>query len=126
MPVPIPRSFEEDSRSQSATEWLDSYFNEMLGIEKIGNFTVIATPRNQQILQLMELFSLKYDPISRKMKYKVRIIVRGCLEKNSIALTFAPVTVASTIRLIIAVAGIHGLIVYQLDVKNAFLYGRRT
>nr|GEZ53369.1 hypothetical protein [Tanacetum cinerariifolium] len=58
-------------------------------------------------------------------KFKARLVIQGFRQKSMIDSfdTYAPVTRISTIRLLIAMASIHNLIIHQMDVKTAFLNG---
>ncbi|GKC91188.1 zinc finger, CCHC-type containing protein, partial [Tanacetum coccineum] len=58
-------------------------------------------------------------------KFKARLVIQGFKQKSGIDYfdTYAPVACISTIRLLIAMASIHNLIIHQMDVKTAFLNG---
>ncbi|GJU43881.1 zinc finger, CCHC-type containing protein [Tanacetum coccineum] len=58
-------------------------------------------------------------------KFKARLVIQGFKQKSRIDYfdTYAPVARISTIRLLIAIASIHNLIIHQMDVKIAFLNG---
>ncbi|GJZ24137.1 zinc finger, CCHC-type containing protein [Tanacetum coccineum] len=58
-------------------------------------------------------------------KFKARLVIQGFKQKSRIDYfdTYAPVARISTIRLLIAMASIHNLIIHQMDVKTAFLNG---
>ncbi|GJS91287.1 zinc finger, CCHC-type containing protein [Tanacetum coccineum] len=58
-------------------------------------------------------------------KFKARLVIQGFKQKSGIDYfdTYAPVARISTIRLLIAMASIHSLIIHQMDVKTAFLNG---
>ena len=58
-------------------------------------------------------------------KFKARLVIQGFKQKSGIDYfdTYAPVARISTIRLLIALASIHNLIIHQMDVKTAFLNG---
>ncbi|GJS87150.1 zinc finger, CCHC-type containing protein [Tanacetum coccineum] len=58
-------------------------------------------------------------------KFKARLVIQGFRQKSWIYYfdTYAPVARISTIRLLIAMASIHNLIIHQMDVKTAFLNG---
>ncbi|GJZ85618.1 zinc finger, CCHC-type containing protein [Tanacetum coccineum] len=58
-------------------------------------------------------------------KFKERLVIQGFKQKSGIDYfdTYATVTRISTIRLLIAIASIHNLIIHQMDVKTAFLNG---
>ncbi|GKE29903.1 zinc finger, CCHC-type containing protein, partial [Tanacetum coccineum] len=56
-------------------------------------------------------------------KFKARLVIQGFKQKPGIYYfdTYAPVARISTIRLLIAMASIHNLIIHQMDAKTAFL-----
>ncbi|GJW09641.1 zinc finger, CCHC-type containing protein [Tanacetum coccineum] len=56
-------------------------------------------------------------------KFKARLVIQGFKQKSRIDYfdTYAPVACISTIRLLIAMALIHNMIIHQMDVKTAFL-----
>ncbi|GJT63596.1 zinc finger, CCHC-type containing protein [Tanacetum coccineum] len=58
-------------------------------------------------------------------KFKARLVIQGFKQKSGIDYfdTYAPVARISTIRLLIAMASIHNLIIHQMDVKITFLNG---
>ncbi|GJW86535.1 zinc finger, CCHC-type containing protein [Tanacetum coccineum] len=58
-------------------------------------------------------------------KFKARLVIQSFRQKSGIDYfdTYDPVTRISTIRLLIALASSHNLIIRQMDVKTAFLNG---
>nr|KAJ0208948.1 hypothetical protein LSAT_V11C400218260 [Lactuca sativa] len=56
-------------------------------------------------------------------KYKARLVIQGFRQKEGIDFfdTYAHVARISTIRLLLALAAIHNLVIHQMDVKTAFL-----
>ncbi|GJZ98830.1 zinc finger, CCHC-type containing protein [Tanacetum coccineum] len=58
-------------------------------------------------------------------KFKARLVIQGFRQNSRIDYfdAYAPVAHISTIRLLIAMASIHNLIIHQMDVKTAFLNG---
>ncbi|GJT32283.1 zinc finger, CCHC-type containing protein [Tanacetum coccineum] len=58
-------------------------------------------------------------------KFKARLVIQGFRQKEGIDYfdTYAPVARISTIRLLIALAATHNLVIHQMDVKTAFLNG---
>ncbi|GJW37639.1 zinc finger, CCHC-type containing protein [Tanacetum coccineum] len=66
---------------------------------------------------------LKVDGTIEKLK--ARLVIQGFKQKLGIDYfdTYAPVAHINTIRLLIAMASIHNLIIHQMDVKTAFLNG---
>ncbi|GJW59677.1 zinc finger, CCHC-type containing protein [Tanacetum coccineum] len=58
-------------------------------------------------------------------KFKVRLVIQDFRQKSGIDYfdTYALVARINTIRLLIAMASIHNVIIYQMDVKTTFLNG---
>ena len=56
-------------------------------------------------------------------RYKARLVIKGFTQKFGVDFfyTYSPVTKIATIRTLFALASSHNLIVYQMDVKTAFL-----
>nr|GEX28247.1 zinc finger, CCHC-type [Tanacetum cinerariifolium] len=58
-------------------------------------------------------------------KFKARLVIQGFRQKEGINYfdTYAPVARITTIRLLLALAAIHNLVIHQMDVKTTFLNG---
>ncbi|GKB92703.1 zinc finger, CCHC-type containing protein [Tanacetum coccineum] len=58
-------------------------------------------------------------------KFKARLVIQGFRQKERIDYfdTYAPVARITTIRLLLALAAIHNLVIHQMDVKTTFLNG---
>nr|GEV21868.1 hypothetical protein [Tanacetum cinerariifolium] len=58
-------------------------------------------------------------------KFKARLVIQGFRQKEGIDHfdTYAPIARITTIRLLLALAAIHNLVIHQMDVKTAFLNG---
>ncbi|GJY24719.1 zinc finger, CCHC-type containing protein [Tanacetum coccineum] len=58
-------------------------------------------------------------------KFKARLVIQGFRQKEGIDYfdTYALVARITTIRLLLALAAIHNLVIHQMDVKKAFLNG---
>nr|GEZ39361.1 hypothetical protein [Tanacetum cinerariifolium] len=76
-------------------------------------------------------YRLQMD-LKRKMKvdgtvakFKARLVIQGFRQKEGIDYfdTYAPFSRITTIRLLLALAAIHNLVIHQMDVKIAFLNG---
>jgi hypothetical protein len=61
----------------------------------------------------------------RWKKYKARLVAKGYTQKKDLDYfdTYSPVARMTSIRVLIAIASIHNLVVHQMDVKTAFLNG---
>ncbi|GJT10875.1 zinc finger, CCHC-type containing protein [Tanacetum coccineum] len=58
-------------------------------------------------------------------KKYTRLVIQGFRQKEGIDyfVTYAPVARITTIRLLLALAAIHNIVIYQIDVKTTFLNG---
>ncbi|GKF25354.1 zinc finger, CCHC-type containing protein, partial [Tanacetum coccineum] len=58
-------------------------------------------------------------------KFKARLVIQGFRQKEGIDYfdTYAPVARITTIRLLLALAALHNLVIHQIDVKTTFLNG---
>ena len=58
-------------------------------------------------------------------KYKARLVIKGYRQREGLDYfdTYSPVTRINSIRMILAIAALHNLKVYQMDVKTAFPNG---
>ncbi|GJX62807.1 zinc finger, CCHC-type containing protein [Tanacetum coccineum] len=63
--------------------------------------------------------------IERIDKFKARLVIQGFRQKEGIDYfdTYASVARITTIRLLLALAAIHNLVIHQMDVKTTFLNG---
>nr|GEX37789.1 hypothetical protein [Tanacetum cinerariifolium] len=101
---------------------------------------LVEGTRDKTLSQREYCFIIEEDPrtlrckwiLKRKMKvdgsidkYKARLVIQGFRQKEGIGFfdTYDPVARISTIRLLLALAAIHDLVIHQMDVKNAFLNG---
>ncbi|GJU14144.1 putative ribonuclease H-like domain-containing protein [Tanacetum coccineum] len=72
-----------------------------------------------------ELLQNKRDERGMVVRNKARLVAQGYTQEEGIDYdeVFAPVARIEAIRLFLAFASFMGFIVYQMDVKSAFLYG---
>ncbi|GKC79933.1 retrovirus-related pol polyprotein from transposon TNT 1-94 [Tanacetum coccineum] len=71
------------------------------------------------------IYKVKLDELGGVLKNKVRLVARGYLQEEGIDFkeSFALVVQLEAICLFIAFDAHMNMIVYQMDVKTAFLYG---
>ncbi|GJS52079.1 retrovirus-related pol polyprotein from transposon TNT 1-94 [Tanacetum coccineum] len=77
------------------------------------------------IITLNWIFKVKLDELGGILKNKSRLLARGYHQVEGIDFeeSFAPVARLEAIRIFIAYAAYMNMIVYQMDVKTAFLHG---
>jgi hypothetical protein len=71
------------------------------------------------------IFKKKLKPDGVVDKYKARLVAKGFTQKKGEDDfdTYTPVARLITIRVVIALAASHDLLIYQIDVKTTFLNG---
>ncbi|GKA71337.1 zinc finger, CCHC-type containing protein [Tanacetum coccineum] len=120
-----PKTFDEAMKSQDVAFWKEAINDEMDSI--MGNNTWVLTdlPLGCRPLGCKWIFKRKLKVNGTVEKFKTRLVIQGFKQKSGIDYfdTYAPVARISTIRLLIALALIHSLIIHQMDVKTAFLNG---
>jgi hypothetical protein len=77
------------------------------------------------IIALKWIFKVKLDEHGDVLKNKARLVAKGYNQQEGIDFeeSFAPVACIEAIRIFLANAASSNMIVYQLDVKTAFLNG---
>ncbi|GJW99296.1 zinc finger, CCHC-type containing protein [Tanacetum coccineum] len=120
-----PKTFDEAMKSQDVAFWKEAINNEMDSI--MGNNTWVLTdlPPGCRPLGCKWIFKRKLKVDGTIEKFKARLVTHGFKQKSGIDYfnTYAPVARISTIRLLIAMASIHSLIIHQMDMKTTFLNG---
>nr|GFD01652.1 hypothetical protein [Tanacetum cinerariifolium] len=85
----------------------------------------VPAPDNISPLTLKWLFKNKHDEEQTVNRNKSRLVVRGYRQEEGIDFeeSFAPVARMEDIRIFLAYAAHKSFIVFQMDVKTAFLHG---
>ncbi|WVY96922.1 hypothetical protein V8G54_029073 [Vigna mungo] len=112
-------------RSQDATFWKEAINDEMESILGNNTWILVDLPPKCKPIGCKWIFKRKMKADGTIDKFKARLVAQGFRQKPGIDYfdTYAPVATISTIRLLIALAAIHKLVIHQMDVKVAFLNG---
>nr|GEX09696.1 retrovirus-related Pol polyprotein from transposon TNT 1-94 [Tanacetum cinerariifolium] len=106
---------------------------ECFNCHKRGHFSrKCRAPKNQDsrnrepTRRTMPVFRNKKDERGIVIKNKARLVAQGYTQEEGIDYdeVFAPVARIKAIRLFLAYASFKDFVVYQMDVKSAFLYGK--
>ncbi|GKD14612.1 zinc finger, CCHC-type containing protein [Tanacetum coccineum] len=119
------KTFDEAMKSQDVAFWKEAINDEMDSIMGNNTWVLVDLPPSLKPLGCKWIFKRKLKVDGTIGKFKARLVIQGFKQKSGIDYfdTYAPVTRISTIRLLIAMASIHNLIIHQMDVKTAFLNG---
>ncbi|GJR43588.1 putative ribonuclease H-like domain-containing protein [Tanacetum coccineum] len=87
--------------------------------------TLVDLPNGKRAIGTKWVFRNKKDERGIVIRNKARLVAQGYTQEEGIDYdeVFAPVARIEAIRLFLAYASFMGFIVYQMDVKSAFLYG---
>ncbi|GJS79356.1 retrovirus-related pol polyprotein from transposon TNT 1-94 [Tanacetum coccineum] len=105
--------------------WIESMQEELLQFKRLDVWVLVPPPDNIKPLTLKWLFKNKHDEENTVIRNKTRLVVRGYRQEEGIDFeeSFAPVARMEAIRIFLAYAAHKSFIVFQMDVKTAFLHG---
>ncbi|GJZ94027.1 zinc finger, CCHC-type containing protein [Tanacetum coccineum] len=120
-----PRTYSEAMASRDAGFWKEAIQDEMDSIMHNNTWKLADLPPGCKPLGSKWIFKRKMKVDGSIDKYKARLVIQGFRQKEGIDFfdTYAPVARITTIRLLLALAAIHNLVIHQMDVKTAFLNG---
>jgi hypothetical protein len=99
--------------------------------DELNNFTrnqvwvLVERPMNKNVIGTKWVYRNKQDEHGIVVKNKARLLAKGYSQVESLDYgeTFAPVAHLEAIRILLAYASSHKMILFQMDVKSAFLNG---
>nr|ABF94958.1 retrotransposon protein, putative, Ty1-copia subclass [Oryza sativa Japonica Group] len=120
-----PRTIEETYSSPDADYWKEAVHSEMDSMMSNGTWEVVERPYGCKPVGCKWVFKKKLRPDGTIEKYKARLVAKGYTQKEGEDFfdTYSPVARLITIRVLLALAASHDLLVHQMDVKTAFLNG---
>ncbi|GJV84096.1 zinc finger, CCHC-type containing protein [Tanacetum coccineum] len=120
-----PKTFDEAMKSQDVAFWKELINYEINSIMGNNTWLLADLPQGCKPLSCKWIFKRKLKVDGTIETFKARLLILGFKQKSEIDYfnTYALVACISTIRLLIAMASIHNLVIHQMDVKTAFLNG---
>ncbi|GJW38671.1 putative ribonuclease H-like domain-containing protein [Tanacetum coccineum] len=105
--------------------WIESMQDELLQFKRLDVWVLVPPSDNIKPLTLKWLFKNKHDEENTVIRNKTRLVVRGYRQEEGIDFeeSFAPVARMEAIRIFLAYVAHKSFIVFQMDVKTAFLHG---
>ncbi|GKA14556.1 putative ribonuclease H-like domain-containing protein [Tanacetum coccineum] len=88
-------------------------------------WTLVELPYGKRAISIKWVYRNKKDDRGIVVRNKARLVAQGYTQEEGIDYdeVFAPVARIEAIRLFLAYASFMNFIIYQMDVKSAFLYG---
>lgn len=98
---------------------------EMLAIERNDTWELIDAPKDKNVIRLKWVFRTKYNVDGSIQKHKAQLVAKGYPQQQGIDFheSFSPIARFEIVRLMLTLAAQFQLLVYQPDVKSAFLNG---
>lgn len=98
---------------------------EIKAIEENNTWELVKLPEEARVIGVKWIYKTKLNEKGEVDKFKARLVAKGYHQTEGIDFheVFAPVARWDTIRSLLAVAALRGWVVFQLDVKSAFLHG---
>ncbi|KAH9751651.1 Integrase catalytic domain-containing protein [Citrus sinensis] len=117
-----PKSFEDAENDES---WIMAMQEELNQFERNNVWELVPKPEHQSIIGTKWVFRNKMDESGVVVRNKARLVAQGYNQEEGIDFdeTFGPVARLESIRMLLAYACHKDFILYQMDVKSAFLNG---
>ncbi|GKA98491.1 putative ribonuclease H-like domain-containing protein [Tanacetum coccineum] len=118
-PKKISEALEDES-------WVDAMQEELLQFEIQKVWVLVDLPYGKKAIGTKWVYRNKKDERGVVVRNKARLVAQGHRQEEGIDYdeVFAPVARLEAIRIFLAFASFMGFVVYQMDVKSAFLYGK--
>ncbi|GJU11941.1 ribonuclease H-like domain-containing protein [Tanacetum coccineum] len=117
-----PKKISEALNNES---WVEAMQEELLQFKLQQVWILVDLPHGAKVIGTKWVYRNKRDKRGVVVRNKARLVAQGHRQEEGIDYdeVFAPVARIEAIRLFLAFALFMGFIVYQMDVKSAFLYG---
>ncbi|GJR38180.1 retrovirus-related pol polyprotein from transposon TNT 1-94 [Tanacetum coccineum] len=117
-----PKNY-KDALTQAC--WIKAMQEELHEFERLEVWELVPPPDKAFVITLKWIYKVKLDELGGILKNKARLVARGYRQEEGIDFeeSFAPVARLEAIRIFLAFAAHMNMVVYQMDVKTAFLNG---
>nr|GEV64731.1 hypothetical protein [Tanacetum cinerariifolium] len=104
--------------------WIEAMQEELLQFKMQKVWILVDLPYGKRAIGTKWVYMNKKDEKGIVIRNKARLVAQGHTQEEGIDYeeVFAPVTRIEAIRLFLAYASFMGFMVYQIDVKSAFIY----
>lgn len=113
------------NEAQDRKEWQSAMDDEFNALMKNGTWDLVPKPEGVQPVSCKWVYKIKRKIDGSVDRFKARLVARGFSQKygEDYEETFSPVAKMTSLRLVLALAASSDWKLWQLDVKNTFLYG---
>ncbi|GKE52941.1 retrotransposon protein, putative, ty1-copia subclass [Tanacetum coccineum] len=119
-----PANYKAALLDPESDKWLNAMNVEMQSMKDKEVWDLVELPPNGKTVGSKWLFKKKTDMDGAVHTYTARLVAKGYTQTPGIDYeeTFSPVADIRAIRILIAIAAFYDYDIWQMDVKNAFLY----
>ncbi|GJT99514.1 retrovirus-related pol polyprotein from transposon TNT 1-94 [Tanacetum coccineum] len=105
--------------------WFEAIQNEIHEFDHLEVWVLLPKPKSIMIIALKWIYKVKLDEYGDVLKNKAQLVAKAYHQEEGIDFeeSFAPVARIKAIRIFIANAANKNMIIYQMDIKTAFLNG---
>nr|GEZ72419.1 retrovirus-related Pol polyprotein from transposon TNT 1-94 [Tanacetum cinerariifolium] len=105
--------------------WIEAIQEKLHEFEWLEVWELVPRPDKVMVITLKWIYKVKLDELGGILKNKARLVARGYRQEEGIDFeeSFAPVARLEAISIFLAFAAQKNMVVYQIDVKTAFLNG---
>nr|GEV62708.1 retrovirus-related Pol polyprotein from transposon TNT 1-94 [Tanacetum cinerariifolium] len=117
-----PKTY-KDALTQSC--WIEAMQEELNKFEPLGVWELVPRPDKVMVITLKWIYKVRLDELGGILKNNAHLVARGYRQEEGIEFeeSFAPVARLEAIRIFLAYVAHKNIVVYQMDVKTAFLNG---
>ncbi|GJV19258.1 retrovirus-related pol polyprotein from transposon TNT 1-94 [Tanacetum coccineum] len=117
-----PKTY-KDALTQAC--WIEAMQEELNEFEHLEVWELVPRPDKVMVITLKWIYKVKLDELGGILKNKARLVSRGYRQEEGIDFeeSFTPMARLDAIRNFLAFSAHMNMIVYQIDVKTAFLNG---
>ena len=108
-----------------AQEWIKAMHEELQGLEELNTWVLCKLPVGKKAIGLKWLYKMKVDGTGKFENYKSRLVAKGYAQIAGLDFdeTWAPVVRIESVRTLLAIAAMNGLVIIHMDARHAFLHG---
>ncbi|GKE70821.1 retrovirus-related pol polyprotein from transposon TNT 1-94 [Tanacetum coccineum] len=105
--------------------WIDAMQDQIHEFESLKVWELVPCPDSVFLIKLKWIYKAKTDESGGVLKNKTRLVAQGFRQEEGIDFeeSFALIARIKAIRIFVAYAAHKNMIIYQMDVKMAFLNG---
>ncbi|GJX92694.1 retrovirus-related pol polyprotein from transposon TNT 1-94 [Tanacetum coccineum] len=117
-----PKNYKQ---SMIESSWIEAMQEEIHEFERLKVWELVPRPNKAMIISLKWIFKVKLDEYGGVLKNKAQLVAKGYHQEKRIDFeeSFAPIARIEAIRIFLAYDAHKNMVVFQIDVKMAFLNG---